>query len=48
MKIILILIFVTQVGCAAMAVGVGSNVLGDIVSDKIKDRKIEEPCGRRE
>jgi hypothetical protein len=40
------LVLVVQIGCASMAIGVGSHIVGDIVSDKIKDRKSEEPCGR--
>ena len=31
-----------------MAIGVGSHVIGDFVSEKIKDSKKEEPCGKWE
>ena len=49
MKILLVLVIVTQVGCASMAINIGSHIIGDFVSDKIKESnetKEEPSCGK--
>jgi hypothetical protein len=42
MRIIFILLFTTQVGCASFWIGFGSHVLGDLATEQYKKMKKEK------
>ena len=44
MRIIFILLFTTQVGCASFWIGFGSHIAGDLAAEKYKTLTQEDEC----